>query len=151
MIFLQTALKIYPLREEIFDMIFMLDTNIIIYAKNNNPEGVLRRLMHYKRGDVCISVITMAELEYGAYKSSKPDKNRLALMTFLSGIQVMPFTPEAAREYGLIRSSLEKQGTVIGGNDMLIAAHAKSLDLILVTNNQREFERIHGLKVENWV
>ncbi len=101
--------------------------------------------------DLCISVITMAELEYGACKSSRPENNRAALLEFLSEIQVVPFSLEAAREYGVIRSSLEKQGTLIGGNDMLIAAHAKSLNLILVTNNQREFERINGLKLENWV
>ena len=132
-------------------MIFMLDTNIIIYAKNKNPDGVLEKLMHYSPSDLCISVITMAELEYGACKSSRPEKNRAALLEFLSEIQVVPFSLEAAREYGVIRSSLEKQGTLIGGNDMLIAAHAKSLNLILVTNNQREFERINGLKLENWV
>ncbi len=129
----------------------MLDTNIIIYAKNKNPDGVLEKLMHYSPSDLCISVITMAELEYGACKSSRPEKNRAALLEFLSEIQVVPFSLEAAREYGVIRSSLEKQGTLIGGNDMLIAAHAKSLNLILVTNNQREFERINGLKLENWV
>ena len=132
-------------------MIFMLDTNIIIYAKNKNPDGVLEKLMHYSPSDLCISVITMAELEYGACKSSRPEKNRAALLEFLSEIQVVPFSLEAAREYGVIRSSLEKQGTLIGGNDMLIAAHAKSLNLILVTNNQREFERINGLKLENLV
>ena len=132
-------------------MIFMLDTNIIIYAKNKNPEGVLNKLSQYKREDVCISVITMAELEYGTLKSSRPDKNRSALMKFLTGIQIIPFYPDAARLYGIIRNDLEKKGLIIGNNDMLIAAQALSLDLTLITNNQREFERIQNLKLENWV
>ena len=93
----------------------------------------------------------MAELEYGVSKSSQPDKNRLALSTLLSGIRVVPFDSNAAREYGDIRADLERQGIVIGGNDMLIAAQARAMDLILVTNNQREFERIKGLRTENWL
>ena len=132
-------------------MIFMLDTNIIIYAKNKRPEGLFQRLMECPPEDICISVITMAELEYGVFKSSQPDKNRLALSTLLSGIRVVPFDSNAAREYGDIRADLERQGIVIGGNDMLIAAQARAMDLILVTNNQREFERIKGLRTENWL
>lgn len=132
-------------------MIFMLDTNIIIYAKNKRPEGLFQRLMECPPEDICISVITMAELEYGVFKSSRPDKNRLALSTLLSGIRVVPFDFNAAREYGDIRADLERQGIVIGGNDMLIAAQARAMNLILVTNNQREFERIKGLKTENWL
>ena len=132
-------------------MIFMLDTNIIIYAKNKRPEGLFQRLMECPPEDICISVITMAELEYGVFKSSQPDRNRLALSTLLSGIRVVPFDSNAAREYGDIRADLERQGIVIGGNDMLIAAQARAMNLILVTNNQREFERIKGLKTENWL
>ena len=132
-------------------MKFMLDTNIIAYAKNHRPESVLRRFMQYKPEDMCISSITMAELEFGVYNSSKPEQNRLALMTFLSGIAVVPFDADAALEYGSIRADLTKKGTLIGANDMLIAAHAKALDLTLVTNNTRELNRIEGLKIENWV
>jgi len=132
-------------------MKYMLDTNIIAYAKNNRPESVLKRLTAQKPSDICISSITMAELEYGVLRSSKPAQNRLALMMFLSGIQVLPFDSNAAREYGVIRHELTKNGTPIGANDMLIAAHAKSLGLILVTNNEREFCRVTGLTVENWV
>ena len=132
-------------------MIFMLDTNIIIYAKNKRPEGLFQRLMECPPEDICISVITMAELEYGVFKSSQPDRNRLALSTLLSGIRVVPFDSNAAREYGDIRADLERRGIVIGGNDMLIAAQARAMNLILVTNNQREFERIKGLKTENWL
>ncbi len=132
-------------------MKFMLDTNIIAYAKNNRPESVLQRFMEHRPEDMCISAITMAELEFGICKSSKPAQNRLALMMFLSEIQVVPFDGKAAQEYGLIRAELTARGTPIGANDLLIAAHARSLGLTLITNNGREFERVRGLTVENWV
>ena len=132
-------------------MKFMLDTNIIAYAKNNRPESVLQRFMENRPEDMCISAITMAELEFGICKSSKPAQNRLALMMFLSEIQVVPFDGKAAQEYGLIRAELTARGTPIGANDLLIAAHARSLGLTLITNNGREFERVPGLTVENWV
>ncbi len=132
-------------------MRYMLDTNIIAYAKNRRPESVLRRLMACKPEDVCISSITLAELEFGTYNSSKPQQNRLALMTFLASIAIMPFDEDAAREYGWIRADLTRKGTLIGANDLLIAAHAKALGLTLVTNNTREFERVEGLSIENWV
>ena len=132
-------------------MKFMLDTNIIAYAKNNRPESVLQRFMEHRPEDMCISAITMAELEFGICKSSKPAQNRLALMMFLSEIQVVPFDGKAAQEYGLIRAELTAKGTPIGANDLLIAAHARSLGLTLITNNGREFERVPGLTVENWV
>ena len=131
-------------------MTFMLDTNIIVYAKNNRPESVLKKLMKYRPEDMCVSAVTLAELEYGACKSSRPEQNRLALLTFLSRIPVVPFDVDAAREYGDIRADLTKKGTVIGANDLLIAAHARSLNLTLVTNKTREFERVEGLRVENW-
>ncbi|MBR3108596.1 MAG: type II toxin-antitoxin system VapC family toxin [Clostridia bacterium] len=132
-------------------MKFMLDTNIIAYAKNNRPESVLQRLTQYKPEDMCVSAITMAELEFGVFNSSRPDQNRLALLLFLSRIAVVPFDADAAREYGSIRADLTKKGTPIGANDLLIAAHARSLGLTLVTNNTREFERVENLRVENWV
>lgn len=132
-------------------MKFMLDTNIIAYAKNNRPESVLQRFMEHRPEDMCISAITMAELEFGICKSSKPAQNRLALMMFLSEIQVVPFDGKAAQEYGLIRAELTARGTPIGANDLLIAAHARSLGLTLITNNGREFERVPGLTVENWI
>ena len=131
-------------------MKYMLDTNIIVYAKNNRPENVLKKLTQHNQNDICISVITLAELEYGACKSSNPERNRIALMIFLSGIQVLPFDADAAREYGEIRKDLTEKGTLIGANDLLIAAHAKSQGLILVTNNTKEFERVSGLILENW-
>ena len=131
-------------------MRYMLDTNIIAYAKNHRPEQVLKRLMQHRPEEVCISSITLAELEYGVYNSERPEQNQLALMTFLARIEVLPFDAEAAREYGFIRADLKRKGTPIGANDLLIAAHAKSLGLVLVTNNTREFERVAGLRLENW-
>ncbi len=132
-------------------MRFMLDTNIIAYAKNNRPENVLKRLTQYQPEDMCISAITMAELEFGVCNSSRPDQNRMALLLFLSRIAMLPFDADAAREYGDIRADLTKKGTLIGANDLLIAAHARSLGLTLVTANTREFERVEKLRVENWV
>ncbi len=132
-------------------MKYMLDMNIIAYAKNNRPEKVRSMFQNYDPGDLCISSITMAELEYGVYNSSDPARNQMALIMFLSGIAIMPFDVEAAKVYGAIRASLKKSGALIGANDMLIAAHAKALGLVLVTNNAREFERVDGLRIENWV
>ena len=132
-------------------MRYMLDTNIIIYARNVRPESVLHRFRQYQPGDLCISSITMAELEYGVCNSSKPLQNRLALLTFLSNIDVIPFDADAARSYGEIRYALKSKGKLIGANDMMIAAHAKSLGYTLITNNTKEFERVEGLLLENWV
>ena len=132
-------------------MRFMLDTNIIAYAKNNRPEAVLKRLMQHSPEDYCISSITLAELEFGVYNSARPEQNQLALVTFLARIKVVPFDADTAREYGIIRADLTRKGTLIGANDLLIAAHARALDVTLVTNNTREFERVDGLKLENWV
>jgi len=129
----------------------MLDTNIIIYARNVRPESVLHRFRQYQPGDLCISSITMAELEYGVCNNSKPLQNRLALLTFLSNIDVVPFDADAARSYGEIRHALKSKGQLIGANDMLIAAHAKSLGYTLITNNTKEFERVEGLLLENWI
>jgi len=132
-------------------MKYMLDTNTIVYAKNARPEVVLKRFRQYDPGDLCISAITMAELEYGVQNSSRPDRNRLALLVFLSNIDVIPFGAEAARAYGRIRYDLKEKGNLIGGNDLLIAAHARSLGYTLITNNTREFNRVEGLLVDHWV
>ncbi len=129
----------------------MLDTNIIVYAKNARPDHVLHRFQEYDPNDLCISSIALAELEYGACNSSRPEQNRLALMVFLSDIDVLPFDADAAREYGKIRYELKKEGKLIGANDLLIAAHAKSLGCTLITNNTAEFERVEGLRLENRV
>ena len=120
-------------------MKYMLDTNIIIYMKNRRSDKVVEKMMKCSPRDYCISAVTLAELEYGVYKSMRKKQNQMALMAFLSCIKIMPFDDRAAVEYGAIRADLEKKGTPIGANDLMIAAHAKSLGLVLVTNNEREF------------
>ena len=131
-------------------MKYMLDTNIVAFAKNNRPEIVLEKFKEYDPDELCISAITLAELEYGVFNSSNPDRNQLALTLFLAGIEIVPFDDDAAVEYGRIRTDLKKRGTPIGANDLLIAAHAKSHGFTLVTNNTREFEWVDGLKLEDW-
>lgn len=131
-------------------MIYMLDTNICIYAMKNKPEKVLRRFKEELDNGICISSITLAELEYGMKHSSDPAKNGVALLRFLLPMSVLPFGPDAASEYGEIRAYLQSKGTPIGPLDMLIAGHAKAENLVLVTNNVREFERVPGLHLENW-
>lgn len=131
-------------------MSYMLDTNICIYAMKKKPEKVLQRLKEEINDGVCISSITLAELEYGMKHSSNPAKNEQALLRFLLPFDVLPFGAADASEHGEIRAYLQKAGTPIGAMDMLIAAHAKSEDIVLVTNNTREFERVVGLELENW-
>lgn len=132
-------------------MKFMLDTNICIHIIRQKPPSIIARFHDFAPQDLCISSVTLAELEYGVEKSAFPEKNRLALAMFLAGITVLPFDHAAAAEYGRIRARLEKTGMPIGSNDLLIAAHARSLGLPIVTNNAREFLRAEGLTVENWV
>ena len=131
-------------------MRYMLDTNIVAYAKNNRPEVVYERMSRFDPEDLCVSVITLAELEYGVFNSSNPERNKVALTLFLANIEVVPFDDDAAVEYGRIRADLKRKGTPIGANDLMIAAHAKSLGVTLVTNNTREFERVEGLMLEDW-
>ncbi len=131
-------------------MRYMLDTNIVAYAKNNRPEVVYERMSRFDPEDLCVSVITLAELEYGVFNSSNPERNQLALTLFLANIEVVPFNDDAAVEYGRIRAELKRKGTPIGANDLMIAAHAKSLGVTLVTSNTREFERVEGLMLEDW-
>ena len=131
-------------------MKFMLDTDICIYVIRRRPESVLERLESHRIGEIGISVITLAELEYGASKSSNPTRNREALEQFISSLEVAPFDRPATRAYGVIRATLEKKGYLIGSMDLLIAAHALSLGVRLVTNNVNEFKRVPGLRIENW-
>ena len=131
-------------------MKFMLDTDICIYMIKENPPAVLDRLKRTSPADVCISAITLSELEYGAYKSSRPDQNRMRLAEFLAPLQVVAYDSMASTEYGQVRAALERQGNVIGPLDMLIAAHALSLHCTLVTNNEAEFSRVPRLRVQNW-
>ena len=129
---------------------YMLDTNIVAYAKNKRTPCVLENLLQHEPSEICISAITMAELDYGIFNSSNPQKNRMALMLFLSGINVLPFDKVASMEYGSIRHYLKSNGIIIGGNDMLIAAHARSMGITLVTHNTKEFSRVPELKIEDW-
>lgn len=129
----------------------MLDTNICIYLIKQRPQAVLQRFRFFPVGDIGISAITLAELEYGAAKSTQPRKNRDALEALISPVVVAPFDRQATEVYGRIRAALEKRGRPIGAMDLLIAAHALSLGVRLVTNNEREFKRVPGLRVENWV
>jgi tRNA(fMet)-specific endonuclease VapC len=128
----------------------MLDTNICIYIIKNKPQQVIERLRHTRISDVGVSFITLSELEYGAAKSSRPEQNKLAILEFLAPLEILAYDDMAAQKYGKVRLYLEKQGIPIGSMDMLIAAHALSLNCILVTNNEREFRRIPALKIENW-
>ena len=132
-------------------MRYMLDKNICIYIIKHKPESVYTKLKKIQPEDVCISSITYSELSYGVEKSEQTDRNRLALTLMLSNIDIEAFDAVAAEEYGDIRARLEKAGTLIGSLDMLIAAHAKALGCTLVTNNGKEFSRVEGLRVENWV
>ena len=131
-------------------MTYMLDTNICIYAIKNKPERVLEKIKENLSKGICISAITLAELQHGVEKSMNPEKNSMALLQFLSILDVLPFDDLASVEYGKICAYLQKQGTPIGTMDMLISAHAKAENLIIVTNNVREFERVPNLKIENW-
>lgn len=132
-------------------MILLLDTNTCIYLIKEHPPEVLRRFNEYTVGDIGVSSITAAELRFGVQKSQRPEQNRLALEQFLLPLTVAHFDEDAAVAYGHVRAQLEKRGTPIGSLDTLIAAHALSLGLTLVTNNVREFGRVQGLEVENWV
>ncbi len=129
---------------------YLLDANICIYTINKKPVEVLSKLKKKASKDIYISSITVAELEHGVEKSNYPERNKVALVEFLSLFQILYYTDGDAFYYGKIRSFLEKKGQVIGTMDMLIASQAFSHDLILVTNNTKEFERIENIKLENW-
>ena len=129
----------------------MLDTNICIYIIKQKPESVLARLRAFQVGDIGISSITLAELQYGAMKSARPRQNRESLKEFIVPLDVASFDIAASEAYVEIRASLEISGRPIGAMDLLIAAHALSLDARLATNNEREFRRVRGLHVENWI
>jgi tRNA(fMet)-specific endonuclease VapC len=129
----------------------MLDTNICIYIIKNKPQAVREKFQEFNIGQLVLSSITVSELYYGVYKSSYVEKNLLALEHFLKTFDIIYYGIKASVEYGKVRADLEKKGTVIGGLDMMIAAHALSLDLTLVTNNTKEFCRVDELTVDNWV
>jgi tRNA(fMet)-specific endonuclease VapC len=132
-------------------MKMMLDTNICIYLIKQQPPAVLDRFLSHSVGDIGISSITAAELAFGVSRSRHAIKNRLALEQFLAPLEVAAFDQAAAWSYGRLRGQLEAKGKPIGSMDMLIAAHALSLGVRLVTNNLREFRQVPGLRLDNWV
>ncbi|MGH7487525.1 MAG: type II toxin-antitoxin system tRNA(fMet)-specific endonuclease VapC [bacterium] len=129
---------------------YMLDTDISIHILNERPEK-LKQAFNRIAERICISTITLAELHYGAEKSSRRADNLRAVEHFIARLDVRPLTAKAAAHYGQIRAELEKVGKPVGVHDMLIGAHARSESLTLVTGNRREFDRITGLRVENWL
>lgn len=129
---------------------FLLDTNICIYIRQRRPARVLSRFEQIKAGEAVLSVITYGELLYGAAKSQHRQTAMERLRDLVSFLPVMALPEGAADQYGAIRALLESRGETIGGNDLWIAAHAKCANLVLVTNNEREFRRVPGLKVQNW-
>ena len=131
-------------------MIYMLDTDICIYIIKRKPPNVLKHLESIEPGQLSMSAITFAELMNGAKKSQRVKANVSRLNALGEILEICSFDQQAALAYGDVRSSLEKRGEVIGPHDLLIAAHALSLDRILITNNEREFKRVEGLKVDNW-
>ena len=129
---------------------YLLDTNICIYIRRKKPEEVLRRFRTLRPGEAVLSVITFGELVYGAEKSAQRG-TALEMVRELAQVLPVQGLPETAAEsYGTIRAELERKGEMIGNNDLWIAAHAKAAGLTLVTNNEREFRRVRGLKVQNW-
>ena len=129
---------------------FLLDTNICIYIRRKEPEEVLRRFQTLREGEAVLSVITFGELVYGAEKSARRGRALELLRELARMLPVMGLPEAAAEAYGTMRAELERKGQMIGNNDLWIAAHAKAAGLTLVTNNEREFRRVRGLKVENW-
>ena len=130
---------------------YLLDTNICIYIINERPITVVQKIKTLKPNQVKISAISVGELEYGIAKSKYKEKNRNALIDFLSAFVIVPFDDNDAEVFGLIRADLEKRGQLIGPYDMQIAAQAITKRFILVTNNTDEFSRIRKIKIENWV
>jgi tRNA(fMet)-specific endonuclease VapC len=129
---------------------YMLDTDISSYIMKGSEPNVMKRLASIPVGDVSISAISKAELMYGIEVSPRQAQDRARLDIFLRHMLVLDFPQDAASDYAEIRAWLKKRGTMIGANDLLIAAHARSLGLILVTNNTREFRRVQRLTIENW-
>jgi len=132
-------------------MNFLIDTNICIYIMNERPYEVIQKFKTTEIGQIGISSITVSELNYGVSKSKYQKQNSKRLEEFLAPFEILPYDENASRFYGKIRAQLESDGNIIGPLDMLIAAHALSKDIVLVTNNEKEFKRIKSLKVENWL
>jgi tRNA(fMet)-specific endonuclease VapC len=130
---------------------FLLDTNICIYIREKRPEEVLRRFRKLRAGEAALSVITFGELLYGANKSAQRAAALERLRELMHVLPALPLPEAAAEAYRTIRADLEAKGAMIGNNDLWIAAHALAADLTLVSNNLREFRRVSGLRVQNWI
>jgi tRNA(fMet)-specific endonuclease VapC len=128
----------------------MLDTNVCVDLLRGRGPGVLDHMRQFEIDEIAISSITLAELQYGVAKSSRPARHEVLLAEFCAPLAILPFDNVAAETYGRVRAGLERMGTPIGPLDTLIASHALSLGLTLVTNNEREYHRVTGLRVENW-
>ena len=128
---------------------YMLDTNMVIYTMKNRPEQVRRHFKQHQ-GQMCISSVTLGELIYGAECSQQPERNLADMEAMTARLDVLPFDSRAASHFGQVRAELRRAGQPIGPYDMMIAGHARSLGLILVTNNLKEFIRVQGLRFENW-
>ncbi len=132
-------------------MRYMLDTNTCIYAMRQRSPYMARRIRRSRIGDIGISTMVLSELQYGVIKSSQKQRNQAVLEAFAASLAIAPYDAQAAVVYGPVRAMLEKQGQPIGPIDLLIAAHALSLGVTLVTRNTREFNRVPGLRVEDWI
>lgn len=132
-------------------LLYMIDTDTLACIKNKKPQCVLENLLKHEPSEICISEITMAELSFGVFESSDPKRNHMALMMFLSCISVLPFDKAASIEYGSMRHYLKTKGMIPDKNQMLIAAHARAMDVTLVTHNTKEFSLVPGLKIEDWL
>jgi tRNA(fMet)-specific endonuclease VapC len=128
---------------------YMLDTNICIFTVKNRPAH-MREVFNRHHGQMCISAVSLMELIYGAEKSASPERNLAVVEGFAARLEVLPYDEIAASHTGQLRAELAKSGTPIGPYDQMIAGHARSRGLIIVTNNRREFDRVPGLRVEDW-
>ena len=130
---------------------YLIDTNICIYIMNKRPIGIIHKFKQFDVGEIGVSTITVSELQYGIVKSKNRRLNELRVEEFLSPLEILPYDETASTIYGDVRLQLEKSGEPIGPLDLLIAAHALSRNLILVTNNEKEFKRVKSVRVENWI
>ena len=129
---------------------YLIDTNICIYIMNKRPIGIIHKFKQFDVGEIGVSTITVSELQYGVVKGKNRRLNKQRVEEFLSPLAIIPYDEIAANTYGDIRHKLEKCGEPIGPLDLLIAAHALSRNLTLITNNEKEFKRVKNLKVKNW-
>ncbi len=129
---------------------YLLDTNICIYIAKHNPPSVRERFALHKANELAMSVVTLGELRFGAEKSQSRERALAVIAQLEAAVHIAPLTESAGEHYGQIRATLQRRGEAIGNNDLWLAAHARAEDWILVTNNEREFVRVEGLRVENW-